>query len=150
MQIKDIIQSHEVYCISTGKTVQEAAELMSEKGIGALPVLDGDKLVGILTERDLLRRIIAKKKSPEKVNIEEIMTRELILAPPDMDLKECASLMRRYNIRHLPVADGDNLVGIISQRDLLKIEIDDKEYEIQRLHEYIHYIPPYSVTEKVK
>ncbi|MEJ2634824.1 MAG: CBS domain-containing protein [Calditrichia bacterium] len=149
MKVKDLIGEREIYCVSTGDFVQKVAELMSEKGIGAVPVLDGTNLVGIFTERDLLRRIIAEKRNPAKTTVEEVMTPELIIASPDFDVQDCVALMRKYNIRHLPVVKETDLAGIISLRDLLNMEIEDKDFEIKVLNEYIHYIPPYAVRKNL-
>lgn len=149
MKLEHVIKRREIYCASTGQTVQEVAEFMTKKGIGAVPVLDNNNIVGIFTERDLLCRVVAKKKNPKEVKVETVMTKELILASPDSDIKEAIFLMKKYNIRHIPVVKDKELVGIISLRDLLQVEIEDREFDLRVLHEYVHYIPPYAVTKKL-
>jgi len=148
MKIYNLIKNREVVCARTGQTVQEVAELMARNRIGAVPILDGENLVGIFTERDLLHRIVAEKKNPNEVKIEEVMTRELIVAPPECRIKECISLMKKYKMRHILIVKEKDLVGIISLRDLLQVEMDDQKFEIKVLNEYIHYIPPFHKMEE--
>ncbi len=147
MKVHELIQEREVYCASTGQTVQDAVDLMAEKGVGALPVLDKGKLVGIFSERDVLRRIIALRKNPAEVKVEKAMTGELIIASPDSEVNECIALMRKYSIRHIPIVKDLKLTGIVSLRDLLQVDLEDKKFEIRVLNEYIHYIPPFAMKE---
>ncbi|MFZ0391745.1 MAG: CBS domain-containing protein [Calditrichia bacterium] len=148
MKLSELLHEKEVFVIRPDQNTQEAAELMAEKGIGALPVVKDDNLVGIFTERDMLKRVIAGKRVPAETNVESVMTKELIVVEPDHDVNDCIALMKKFNIRHIPVVKDNDLTGIISLRDLLQIEIEDKSFEIRVLNEYIHYIPPYKVKEQ--
>ncbi len=150
MKLNEMIKNRMVHCVNVADSVQHAAEIMAQHNIGSVPVLDGDRIVGIFTERDLLTRVIAQKKKPEKVKVSEVMTGELYLTTPDCRISDCISLMKKYNVRHMPVVEGDQLVGIVSLRDLLGVEMEDKDYELRVLHEYIHYIPPYHVRQAKK
>ncbi len=150
MKIFDMIKDRIVHCVKVDDTVQHAAEIMAQHNIGSVPVLDGDRIVGIFTERDLLKRVIAPRKNPEKVKVSDVMTGELYLTTPDCRVSDCIALMKKYNVRHMPVVEGDKLVGIVSLRDLLGFEMDDKTFELRVLREYIHYIPPYYIQQEEK
>ncbi len=144
MFIDKLIENQQICCARVGQTVQEVVEEMAREEIGAVPVLDGDKLVGIFSERDLLMRVIAQRKDPTKMKVEEAMTQEVIAAPVHCTVSECTALVKKFRMRHIPIVDGQTLKGFISMRDLLDSHIEDQDFEIRVLHEYIHYIPPYS------
>ena len=141
-RVRDLIQGQELSVISKNETVRDAVDLMTRKNIGAVPVVEGTRVVGIFSERDLMTRVIAKDVNPQKVTIEKIMTKELIVASPDETLQEVMNRMRVANIRHLPVVEKDQLVGILSLRDLLQADLNEKDEEIKIMTAYIHYIPP--------
>lgn len=131
-----------LHCIPSSAMVIEAAQKMVEHNIGALPVLDGTRLVGIFSERDLLRRVIARKRDPAQVVIADVMTTELVTAHINDDDAICLKKMTDHNCRHLPVVEGDQLLGLISARDLMKTKVEGMQMEIQSLTDYIHYVPP--------
>lgn len=112
------IMTKDVATIDSGKTALEAARLMTEKGVGRLPVLEKGKLVGIITERDLVVKIIAKKLDPSKVKVKDFMTKDVISCSPDSSLVEVAEVMERNKIRGLPVLEKGKLVGIVTTYDL--------------------------------
>jgi CBS domain-containing protein len=145
MYVDRLIENQQICCARVGQTVQEVVEEMARNEIGAVPVLEGDRLVGIFSERDLLTRVVSRRLDPTKVPVEEAMTREVIAAPVHCSVAECLALIQKFRMRHLPIVDGHTLKGFISVRDLLNSEIENKEYQIRVLHEYIHYVPPYSV-----
>lgn len=140
--IGEIVQHRQVYFVQKEQTVMEAAQLMAQKRIGAVPVLEGDRLVGIFTERDLMMRVVAAGKSPDDLTVSEVMTTGLCVGTADESYEDALSKMQRSGFRHLLVVSGEQLVGIVSLRDLLMLDRDAKEEEIQLLDAYIRYIPP--------
>ncbi len=120
MQVKELLdkKGHDVYSISPDATVYDALKLMAEKEIGALVVLEGGKMVGILSERDYARKIILKGKASKDTAVREIMTTEVIHISSDVQVGKCLSLMTKHHFRHIPVLENDQLVGILSIEDV--------------------------------
>ena len=120
MQVKELLdkKGHDVYSISPDATVYDALMLMAEKEIGALVVLEDEKMVGIVSERDYARKIILKGKSSKDTAVREIMTSEVIYASPDQNIRKCLSLMTKHRFRHIPVLEGERLAGILSIEDV--------------------------------
>jgi CBS domain-containing protein len=137
----ELVDGRKVHYINIGTNVQKAAEYMAFNNIGAVPVLNGDTLAGIFSERDLMVRCVAKDMDLKSTPIEDVMTKKVILMEAADNYEDCLALMRQENIRHVPVRDGDKLIGVISIRDLLKLEAEEKEQKIDILHSYIHYNP---------
>jgi CBS domain-containing protein len=127
----------DVVCVDLKTTVQEAAERMHAKHIGAVIVMNGGEVAGIFTERDLLNRVVALRKDPAKVAISEVMTARVAVCSADTSLEACRSAMTKNKMRHLPVVDGGKLVGIISSGDILARELAEQEETIRYLHEYM-------------
>ena len=117
--------------------VRDALRIMAEKNIGAIVVMENDKLVGIFSERDYARKIILKDKSSKTTPISEIMTGDLITITPNTNIDDCMVIMTEKHIRHLPVLEGEKLVGVISIGDLVKFIIEDQKIRIQNLESYI-------------
>jgi CBS domain-containing protein len=140
--IGKLIKGRYVYSVQTGQTVFDVARSMSEKHVGAVAVLENDRLVGIFSERDLMTRVVAKGLNPQKVLVSEVMTRNLISAASDDSYAEAMNIMQKASIRHLLIVDGGELVGMLSLRDLMQVDISEKSAEIESLNEYIHYSPP--------
>ncbi|MDX1527750.1 MAG: CBS domain-containing protein, partial [Gammaproteobacteria bacterium] len=111
--------------------------IMAEKGIGALVVLDGDKLVGIVSERDYARKVVLKERASKQTPVGDIMTKDVLYARPDHTVEECLALMTDKRIRHLPVMDGDKLIGMVSIGDLVKAIIAEQKHVIEQLEHYI-------------
>jgi CBS domain-containing protein len=137
--IKDILASkgHEVYTIPADATVFEALSLMAEKNVGSLVILEGETLIGLISERDYARKVILKGKFSKDTPVSEIMTREPVTVSLDQDLEQCMELMTDKRVRHLPVVKEGRMMGIISIGDVVKGIIDHKEFVIQELHKYI-------------
>ena len=128
----------EVSCVSPDIMVREALRIMAEKNIGAIVVMDMDKLVGIFSERDYARKIVLKDKSSKTTPISEIMTSDdLITVKPGTSIDDCMVLMTDRRIRHLPVVENDKLLGVISIGDLVKHIIEDQKITIENLQNYI-------------
>jgi len=140
--VGNIVKNREVLTVQRSQSVLEAAQFMAEKSIGAVAVLDGDRLIGIFSERDVMKRIVAKSLDPQKTKIEEVMTKNIIAAHPDDTYEACLAKMQSHGIRHLIIAADDRLVGMISLRDLMMIDIKEKSAEIEMMNAYLHYVPP--------
>ncbi|SMO35608.1 CBS domain-containing protein [Solitalea koreensis] len=126
-----------IYSIAPNQTVYEALEMLVDKNIGALVVLDKDKFVGIFTERDYARKVILKGKASKETLIGEIMNPDPISTNSDEGLEQCMNLMTNKFTRHLPVIDDGKLVGLISIGDLVKYMIDEQKFIIENLEHYI-------------
>lgn len=123
-----------VWTTTPGATVFEALQLMAQQDVGALPVVQGEKLVGILSERDYARKVVLQGKASKNTPVRELMTERVIYVHPDHSIERCMALMDQHKIRHLPVLDeGQRLVGIVSIRDVVRAVIDQQLQTIQRL-----------------
>ncbi len=122
-------------------TVLDAAERMNERGTGSVLILEEGKLVGIFTERDLMRRVVAVRRDPGTTVLREVMTTALVTGTPEADLADCGALMSERRIRHLPVLDEHGtVVGVITTGDLLAQELREKEATIQHLESFVFYV----------
>lgn len=130
-------KGRQVWSIAPIATVFEAIALMSEKSVGALLVLSGGRLAGIISERDYARKVILRDRSSKETQVREIMTDRVITAAPGNTVEECMRLMTEYRIRHLPVLDGERVVGIVSIGDLVNWTITAHEETIGHLEGYI-------------
>ena len=139
-KVKELLatRTNPVASVGTAESVADAAKKMKERHIGALVVTDGQTVVGIFTERDVLYRVVADGKDPGSTLIEEVMTSPVACCSSDTTLAECRNVMRSKKIRHLPVVDDKNLAGIVSLRDLIDQEIDEQQNTIHYLNEYLY------------
>ena len=126
-----------VWATRPDSTVFDALTLMAEKGVGALLVLDGDRLVGIFSERDYARKVILKGKSSHSTSVSEIMTEKVVVVHPHHTMNDCMALMTDKHIRHLPVVEGGSVIGVISIGDVVKEIISEQEFVIDQLESYI-------------
>jgi len=117
-QIYDLIKGQRVYSVNPEQTVVEAARLMTEHNIGAVPVMRDAALVGILSERDVLTRVVAAGRSPGITRVSEVMTANPRTVPPTESIENCIFMMREFGFRHLPVCDGGKVMGLVSVRDI--------------------------------
>ncbi len=131
-----------LHCIQTSATVFEAARMMVSHNIGAMPVLDGDRLVGVFSERDLLKRVVAKGLDPAATRIADVMTTELVTVEVTDNDATCLQKMTERKCRHLPVVEKGRLVAFLSARDLMRSRVEGMGLEIKTLTDYIHYVPP--------
>jgi CBS domain-containing protein len=130
-------KGHDIWSVGPEASVYEAIELMADKEVGALVVMEGDSLVGVLSERDYARKVVLQGRSSRDTKIKEIMTSRVAYARPGQTVEECMALMTDKRIRHLPVLEGDELLGIISIGDLVKAIIEEQQHVIEQLEQYI-------------
>ena len=126
-----------VWSLTPDATVYEAIDQLSEKGVGALLVMEGKRLVGIVSERDYARKVILKGKASRETYVWEIMSQPVICVPPEFTVEQTMALMTEKRVRHLPVVEDETVVGVISIGDVVRAIIEDKEYYIQQLTSYI-------------
>ena len=126
-----------VWSANPQMTVYEALEMMSEKNVGALVVLEGEKMVGIFSERDYARKVILKGKSPMSTLVGDIMSRKVTCVRRDQSIEDCMALMTDKRVRHLPVLQDNRVVGVISIGDVVKDVISEQEFIIEQLENYI-------------
>jgi CBS domain-containing protein len=139
--LREIIRGKALHFTEVEKTVLEVSQLMSEHNVGALPVLAGSRLAGIFSERDIMSRCVAKGLDPSATKVEDVMTKKVIVMEADDTYDYCLRIMKQRRIRHIPVREGDKLIGMVSMRDLMQSDAEAKEEEIEVLHSYIHYFP---------
>jgi CBS domain-containing protein len=128
---------HKVATIDGHHSVVDAAILMADEFVGSVVITDSSKIVGIFTERDLMMRVVGKKKDPEMVRINDVMTRDVVTVSPKDTALTCLNLMKAHRCRHLLVFDGDEFIGIVSLRDMVALIMEEKEQLIAYLHRYI-------------
>ena len=139
-QVREILKAKaikETYTVQPTTKVLEALKLMSDKGVGALLVVDNRRLVGIVTERDYARKVILMARSSKTATVSEIMSTNIFTVSPDQTIDECMELLTEKRVRHLPVMDEGRLMGLISIGDVVKTIISVQESTIQHLEQYI-------------
>ena len=127
----------DIVTVDRDTSVFDAIKLMADRTVGSLLVMDGDELVGILTERDYARKVILRGRSSETTAVGEIMTGKVVTAEAGQSVDDCMGLMAEHRIRHLPVVNGGKVIGIISIGDLVNAIISDQQDEIEQLENYI-------------
>jgi CBS domain-containing protein len=130
-------KGRDVWSVAPDTTVYQALEVMADKGVGALVVLEGERLVGIVSERDYARKVILLERDSKETPVSEIMTAEVHTVTPHASVADCMATMTERRFRHLPVLDEDRLVGIISIGDIVKAVIQDQQFLIEQLENYI-------------
>ena len=126
------------FSIRPDTTVHDAMKLMADRNVGALLVLDGENLVGIISERDFARKMYQYERSPQQIPVNEVMTRQVIYVRPDHTNEDCMALMTDKRVRHLPVLENGRVLGVISIGDLVKDTISEQRFIIEQLEHYIH------------
>jgi CBS domain-containing protein len=132
----------ELYHVNSAQSVREAARYMTERRVGAVSVLDGMRLVGVISERDIMARVVAAGLDLDRTKVGDVMTKDIVVSQADESHEDGLRKMKQAGCRHLPVIQGDQLMGMISQRDLLQVDLTEKDEEIRWLNAYIHFIPP--------
>jgi CBS domain-containing protein len=130
-------KGHKIYSVLPETMVYDAIKLMNEVKVGALLVIEDNKLVGIISERDYARRVILEDRSSHDTPVSDIMTSDVLTVTPDQSVEDCMKIMSEHHIRHLPVAENGQAIGIISTMDVVKNIISERETVIDQLEHYI-------------
>jgi len=139
--IRSIVANRDTVTVDSMTSVLDAARVMSARHIGAVPVVDGERVVGIFTERDVMARIVAEARDPRTTPISQVMSTDLVVTEINESFEACLTRMQQARVRHILVLDNGRLAGIISLRDLMAADLDDKDEAISLLNAYVHYIP---------
>lgn len=141
MSVYDLIRNQDTYGVDASQMVLEVARAMVERNIGAVPVLQDGLLVGIFSERDLMKHVVVAGRDPADTRVSAVMTEDPLTVGPDEDPQTCMLLMRRHGFRHLPVCEGKKLMGLVSLRDLMLHDLNEKDHEVRMMRAYIQ-APP--------
>ncbi len=141
MLICDLLRNQVTISAEAHQTVLEVAGLMVEHNIGAVPVLQEGRMVGIFSERDLMIRVVVAGKDPARTPVGQVMTEDPLTVAPDDPLETGMTLMKRHGFRHLPVCVGTELKGVVSLRDILLHDLDEKDDEVRMMRAYLHSTP---------
>jgi len=138
--VRDILarKGTDVVHVSPATSVLDAARLMNTRSIGSVVVVEAGALIGIFTERDILRRVVAEQREPAKTPVQAVMSTSLVTCTPDMSVAECGAVMSGRRIRHLPVLEAGQLGGMVTTGDLLAFQIAEHESTIQHLNRYVY------------
>jgi len=141
MHVYDLVNAQDTYRADAHQMVLDVAQAMVDRNIGAVPVLSEGLLVGIFSERDLMKRVVVEGRDPRTTRVEAVMTDDPLTVGPDESLETCMVLMRRHGFRHLPVCEGKQLRGIVSLRDILLHDLSEKDHEVRMMRAYIQASP---------
>ena len=145
--IGDLVQGRSVFAVQRTDSVFQAAKYMVSKKVGAVAVLDGTQLAGIFSERDIITRVVAKELDPKHITVEEVMTKDIVVADTGESEESCLKKMKAAGCRHLPVVSGETLVGFLSLRDLLMVELTERDEKLEFLNSYLFHVPPESTKK---
>src|SRR6266566_5626400 len=140
--LRHIMRHGFLFMLQRDTTVADACRMMAAHNVGIIAVLDGERLCGVFSERDVARRVVDRRLDPARTRLEEVMTAELVVADADEDYQSAMNKMDQANIRHLPVVSGDRLLSMLSIRDLMRVAIEERGAEIEYLKEYLYQVPP--------
>lgn len=141
--VQELIDGRDLVLTDSSATVREVAMVMSEQNVGAVPVLESGRLVGVFSERDIMSRVVAKGLNPEQTTVRDVMTSEIVVAEADDSITDALQKMYSRGCRHLPVVREGNLLGMISLRDLLQIDGQETKERATFLNELVIYSPDY-------
>lgn len=136
--IKDILKGREVYTIQSGSSIKDAVNYMASKGVGLVPVMKDEKLIGVFSERDLVKRVIAKDKDLFLTLVNDVMSTNLIIGKIDEPNESVLAKMKEAKTRHILIVDNEKLVGVLSLRDLLEIDLNQCKTTVEVLNNYIY------------
>lgn len=141
-KLREIMRPGFLHTVQRSATAAEAARVMTASNVGIVIVLEGDRLAGVCSERDVVRRVVDRGLDPARTPVGDVMTTDLVVADADEDYQSAMRKMDQAHIRHLPVVSGDRILSMISIRDLMRVHIQDQEEEIRYLHQYLYQVPP--------
>lgn len=141
-KLRELMRPGFLFMVQRTATVAEAARVMTANNVGIVIVLDGDRLAGVFSERDVVRRVVDRGLDPARTPVGDVMTTDIVVADADEDYQSAMRKMDQAHIRHLPVVSGGQLLSMISIRDLMRVDMQDKEDEIRYLHQYLYQVPP--------
>ena len=136
--IKELLTHREVYTVKKGTNIKDAVNYMAEKRVGLVPVMDDGKLVGVFSERDLVQRVISKNKSLEKTKVEDVMSTKLLIAETHEPNESVLAKMKEANTRHILIIEHEKLIGVLSMRDLLELDLSVCKTTVEVLNNYIY------------
>lgn len=141
-KLREIMRAGFLFVVQRGATVREAVQVMTANNVGIVLVLEGERLVGVFSERDVVRRVVDRGLDPDRTPVGDVMTAQIIAGDPDEDYQSAMRKMDQANIRHLLVVEGPQMLSMISIRDLIRVDMQDKGEEIRYLREYLYQVPP--------
>jgi CBS domain-containing protein len=139
--LREIMRPEFLFVVQRGATVRDAVQVMTANNVGIVLVLEGERLVGVFSERDVVRRVVDRGLDPARTPVGDVMTSDLVVGDPDEDYQSAMRKMDQANIRHLLVVKGAEMLSMISIRDLIRVDMQDKGEEIRYLREYLYQVP---------
>jgi len=136
--IKEILSQRQLFTVTKGTTIKEVVFYMAEKGVGLVPIMESGKLVGVFSERDLVKRVIAKSKSLDETKVEDVMSTKLIIADVDEANESVLAKMKEANTRHILIIEKEKLIGVLAMRDLLELDLSACKMTVEVLNNYIY------------
>jgi len=140
-KLREIMRPGFLFVVQRDATVREAAQVMTDDNVGIVLVLEGEQLVGVFSERDVVRRVVERGLDPDRTPVGDVMTAQIVVGDPDEDYQSAMRKMDQANIRHLLVVKGPEMLSMISIRDLIRVDMQDKGEEIRFLREYLYQVP---------
>ncbi|HSL52265.1 MAG TPA: CBS domain-containing protein [Candidatus Deferrimicrobiaceae bacterium] len=141
-KLREIMRAGFLFVVQREEMVREAVQVMTANNVGIVLVLEGERLVGVFSERDVVRRVVDRGLDPDVTPVGDVMTSQIIAGDPDEDYQSAMRKMDQANIRHLLVVKGDQMLSMISIRDLIRVDMQEKGDEIRYLREYLYQVPP--------
>jgi len=136
--IKELLAKRELHTVDKGTTIKDVVFYMAEKAVGLVPIMDSGKLVGVFSERDLVKRVIAKSKSLDETKVEDVMSTKLIIADVDEANESVLAKMKEANTRHILIIENEKLIGVLAMRDLLELDLSACRTTVEVLNNYIY------------
>jgi CBS domain-containing protein len=140
-KLRELMRAGFLFVVQREQTVREAVRVMAANNVGIVIVLEGDRLVGVFSERDVVRRVTDQGLDPDRTPVGEVMTTQLVVGDPEEDYQSAMRKMDQANIRHLLVVERERMLSMISIRDLIRVDMQDKGEEIRYLREYLYQVP---------
>jgi CBS domain-containing protein len=140
-KLREIMRAGFLFMVQRDATVREAVQVMTDNNVGIVLVLEGERLVGVFSERDVVRRVVDRGLDPDRTPVGDVMTTEIVVGDPEEDYQSAMRKMDQASIRHLLVVKGAEMLSMISIRDLIRVDVQDKGEEIRFLREYLYQVP---------